>query len=523
MVWAEKDASSAFDHIRSTADEIFQLLLHVSRPILQHGTPDEATVVGFHFSWVPYAYGWCTAYTKVAVKYQRHMFEKFNRCIAGDRFVWPHLHPQIFCIEIGPPPVHAMHSNFREGGCFQEGGHACYRVEGVSTEKNWSQRIGAQPIDWWSPCVQSSAALPYVFIEACHRLLLHHFSFCHFLSLTWLLRLLLSNRFFFEKVKLQKQQDQEQTMKKHNNNWHQEISKTLKLRLNWIECWYFTCLLLLRFMVHAIVVTWLAMQWGASIYELQIDSTWPWTRLSSWPQVNWTWKICQPGVPEQFRCVLHTCSTRTLINWSNRVTSNLALAPSVNLKSKSFTEHRNWTRSLPGLESRILIPDYFYPCYLNWTASPASAAQVAVKQGPSPATFSRARYKLDILGMYVRRWEWGQTNGFTQHHIALCCLTLTSCQWQMIRLWMMISNLQWLIFWKWTEQASVSVRVWVKIIVTVCSSSYSSLFEISDSGGVLRLWCDHTDKRAFCGWRMVHKASGFMMDAMSHVIRNLET
>ena len=161
-------------------------------------------------------------------------------------------------------------------------------------------------------------------------------------------------------------------------------------------------------MVHAIVVTWLAMQWGASIYELQIDSTWPWTRLSSWPQVNWTWKICQPGVPEQFRCVLHTCSTRTLINWSNRVTSNLALAPSVNLKSKSFTEHRNWTRSLPGLESRILIPDCFYPCYLNWTASPASAAQVAVKQGPSPATFSRARYKLDILGMYVRRWEWGK-------------------------------------------------------------------------------------------------------------------
>jgi hypothetical protein len=50
MVWAEKDASSAFDHIRSTADEIFQLLLHVSRPILQHGIPDEATVVGFHFS-----------------------------------------------------------------------------------------------------------------------------------------------------------------------------------------------------------------------------------------------------------------------------------------------------------------------------------------------------------------------------------------------------------------------------------------------------------------------------------------
>lgn len=39
--------------------------------------------------------------------------------------------------------------------------------------------------------------------------------------------------------------------------------------------------------------------------------------------------------------------------------------------------------------------------------------------GPSPATLSRARYKLDVLGMYLRRWQWSQT-GFKPFFITLC-------------------------------------------------------------------------------------------------------
>lgn len=49
-------------------------------------------------------------------------------------------------------------------------------------------------------------------------------------------------------------------------------------------------------------------------------------------------------------------------------------------------------------------------------------AKVETSKGPSPATLSRARWKLDILNMYVRRWEWCQT-GFGQHHIVLGCLS----------------------------------------------------------------------------------------------------
>ena len=48
--------------------------------------------------------------------------------------------------------------------------------------------------------------------------------------------------------------------------------------------------------------------------------------------------------------------------------------------------------------------------------------QVDVPAGPSSATLSRARYKVDILGMYVRRWQWGR-DGFKKKHIALCCWT----------------------------------------------------------------------------------------------------
>lgn len=48
--------------------------------------------------------------------------------------------------------------------------------------------------------------------------------------------------------------------------------------------------------------------------------------------------------------------------------------------------------------------------------------QVDVPAGPSSATLSRARYKVDILAMYVRRWQWGR-DGFKKKHIALCCWT----------------------------------------------------------------------------------------------------
>ena len=43
-------------------------------------------------------------------------------------------------------------------------------------------------------------------------------------------------------------------------------------------------------------------------------------------------------------------------------------------------------------------------------------------QGPSAATLSRARYKLDILNMYCRRWEWGQDDAFRKKILTLCYL-----------------------------------------------------------------------------------------------------
>lgn len=41
--------------------------------------------------------------------------------------------------------------------------------------------------------------------------------------------------------------------------------------------------------------------------------------------------------------------------------------------------------------------------------------------GPSAATFSRARYKLDLLTMLARRWFWS-CEGYEAFFIGLCCL-----------------------------------------------------------------------------------------------------
>lgn len=187
MVWAEKDASSAFDHIRSTADEIFQLLLHVSRPILQHGIPDEATVVGFHFSWVPYAYGWCTAYTKVrwAVKYQRHMFENFNRCIAGDRFVWPHLHPQIFCIEIGPPLYMPCIPISGKVDAFKKAAMHVIELKGYRPKKTGVNALVPNRSTGGRPAyslLQLYHTFSLKLVIACYFIIFHFVSFCHWLD-----------------------------------------------------------------------------------------------------------------------------------------------------------------------------------------------------------------------------------------------------------------------------------------------------------------------------------------------------
>ena len=41
------------------------------------------------------------------------------------------------------------------------------------------------------------------------------------------------------------------------------------------------------------------------------------------------------------------------------------------------------------------------------------------QRGPSAATLSRSRAKLDVLGMYIRRWQWASA-GFSESIISLC-------------------------------------------------------------------------------------------------------
>ena len=41
------------------------------------------------------------------------------------------------------------------------------------------------------------------------------------------------------------------------------------------------------------------------------------------------------------------------------------------------------------------------------------------QSGPSAATLSRSRAKLDVLAMYIRRWQWASA-GFSESIISLC-------------------------------------------------------------------------------------------------------
>lgn len=41
------------------------------------------------------------------------------------------------------------------------------------------------------------------------------------------------------------------------------------------------------------------------------------------------------------------------------------------------------------------------------------------QRGPSSATISRGRTKLDVLAMYIRRWQWS-TTGFPAWIVSLC-------------------------------------------------------------------------------------------------------
>lgn len=74
---------------------------------------------------------------------------------------------------------------------------------------------------------------------------------------------------------------------------------------------------------------------------------------------------------------------------------------------------------------RFRISTQPYPAHFSPAPSQPSitsneeAEEPMAPKGPSAATLSRARYKLDILNMYCRRWQWGHA-GFQSHHITLC-------------------------------------------------------------------------------------------------------
>ena len=42
MAWSDKDATEAFQHVRDRATEAFDHMLAAARPVLQHGSKEEA-------------------------------------------------------------------------------------------------------------------------------------------------------------------------------------------------------------------------------------------------------------------------------------------------------------------------------------------------------------------------------------------------------------------------------------------------------------------------------------------------
>lgn len=81
----------------------------------------------------------------------------------------------------------------------------------------------------------------------------------------------------------------------------------------------------------------------------------------------------------------------------------------------------------------ILHETYFTIVGSNaWVQCPMTIDEAdGAGSGPSPATLSRARYKLDVLAIYLRRWQWAQS-GFDSCFINLC-LTLSHDVSQMHR------------------------------------------------------------------------------------------
>ena len=73
----------------------------------------------------------------------------------------------------------------------------------------------------------------------------------------------------------------------------------------------------------------------------------------------------------------------------------------------------------------IYIYIYIYNIYICFLLGAAGAACSYIEEtgraGPTGATFSKAKYKLDAMLMQARQNYW-QSNGWGKHFISLCCV-----------------------------------------------------------------------------------------------------